>query len=109
MKRRVEILITVDDDDAVDRLRKLAVKHGWAVVRVHRGESQPGARPMLATAPEVVAEVVRLRDTGLSLRAVAADLNARGVAGAAGGRWWPRTVQAALRQARRASKGPRGG
>jgi len=93
---------------AVARLRAQAARNGGEVVQV-RHDASPGARPMLALTPGTVAEVVRLRDTGLSLRAIAADLNARGLPGALGGRWWPRTVQAALRQARRAAQGPQGG
>ena len=109
MTRRVEILLTVPEDGAVERVRALAAKHGWAVVQVHRGESQPGARPMAMLAPEAVARVVALRDTGLTYRGIADALNAEGVRGARGGQWWPRTVGAALRQAHRGLKERRGG
>lgn len=55
-----------------------------------------GARPMHELAPDAVAVACELRSRGLSLRATAAELNRRGVAGARGGRWHPRTVRRAL-------------
>jgi len=103
VKRRVEILLTVPDDGAVERVRALAAKHGWAVVQVHRGESQPGARPMTELAPEAVSRIVALHEGGgLTYQGIADVLNVAGVRGAKGGRWWPKTVAAALRQARAA-------
>ena len=100
----------VEHDTAVARLRVFAEKHGWAVVQVHRPDATPpGPRPMLATVPDAVGEVVKLRASGLSLRAIAANLNGRGLAGAHGGRWWAKTVQAALRQAQRSVPKPGAG
>jgi hypothetical protein len=104
--RPVEVVLRLGasgGDDAVERLRAFAEKRGWYVVQVHRGESQPGARPMMALAPEAVARVVALHEAGgLTYQGIADALNVAGTRGARGGRWWPKTVQAALRQARAA-------
>jgi len=101
--RPVEVVLRLGasgGDDAVERLRAFAEKRGWYVVRVDRGASQPGQRPMMASVPEVVARVEALEAKGLTYQGIADALNAEGVRGAKGGRWWPKTVGAALRQAR---------
>lgn len=58
-----------------------------------------GAPPMSELAPEAVQRVVMLRGKGLSHRAIAEQLNAEGVKGGRGGKWWGKTVRAALAQA----------
>ena len=58
-----------------------------------------GAPPMSELAPEAVRRVVELRGKGLSHRAIAEQLNAEGVKGSRGGKWWGKTIRAALAQA----------
>jgi hypothetical protein len=45
----------------------------------------------------VVLKMIEMRDAGLSLRAIAADLNATGVPAKRGGAWYPQTVSRVLR------------
>jgi len=53
-------------------------------------------------ADAVVADIVAMRESGLTLAAIATELNTRGVATAQGGaRWYPGTVAAVLRSASR--------
>jgi DNA invertase Pin-like site-specific DNA recombinase len=53
-------------------------------------------RPVV-TSPEVSARIAQLRSVGHSLAAIAATLNAEGVAASHGGRqWWPSSVQSVL-------------
>lgn len=42
---------------------------------------------------KIVAEVIRLRESGATLASIADDLNARGIEGKRGGRWYPSTVR----------------
>ncbi len=58
-----------------------------------------GAPPMSELVPETVQKVATYRAEGLSLRAIVDRLNAEGVKGGRGGKWWVRTVRAALAQA----------
>ena len=41
----------------------------------------------------IVADILRMRESGSSLAAIADDLNARGIEGKRGGRWFPSTVR----------------
>lgn len=58
-----------------------------------------GAPRAVDLSPELVMRVAKLREQGLTLRAIAAKLNDDGVPGARGGKWWTKTVAAALDQA----------
>jgi hypothetical protein len=46
--------------------------------------------------PELVERIVREREGGASLSAIAASLTADGVATAHGGKWWPGTIRKVL-------------
>lgn len=60
-------------------------------------ETKHVGRPR-ALSPETVAEVIRLRDSGLTLRAVAEQMNAAGIQSASGGLDWSTAkVQSALK------------
>jgi hypothetical protein len=74
----------------IDHLRYL-------IARLDEMESRQGGR---APADEdVVAEIVRLRGDGLSLRAIAAELNRREIPTPHGGqRWYASSVQSVLRR-----------
>jgi DNA invertase Pin-like site-specific DNA recombinase len=53
-------------------------------------------RPIV-TSPDVAGRIARLREAGQSLAAIAATLNADGIAASHGGRrWWPSSVQSVL-------------
>jgi DNA invertase Pin-like site-specific DNA recombinase len=58
-----------------------------------------GAPRAVDLSPALVVRVAKLREQGLTLRAIAAKLNEDGVSGARGGKWWTKTVAAALDQA----------
>jgi hypothetical protein len=75
----------------VDELeRLLAVRRRAARARV---QARPPGRPT-ATPPDVVARIRAERAAGKSLRQIALDLNASGVATAHGGaEWWPSAVR----------------
>lgn len=62
-----------------------------------------GAPDMSAKAPELVERIAQLRDRGLSIRAIADKLNADGVPGLRGGKWWTKNVRSALAQSLRGS------
>jgi hypothetical protein len=68
------------------------------LLREVEGWERPRGRPGLsAVAPGVAKRIAALRDRGLSLQAIAADLNAQGVPTPRGGALWrPSSVQAAL-------------
>lgn len=59
-----------------------------------------GAPSTIELNPELVKRLSNMRRAGLSLRAIADQLNEENVQGARGGKWWPRTVRAVLGQAR---------
>src|SRR4051794_27049149 len=68
---------------------------------IKRAEGVRLGRPRSLSGP-VVTRVVREREAGRSLRAVASDLNAEGVPTAQGGaRWYASTVRAVLASAER--------
>lgn len=68
-----------------------------ALAVVRASGKRLGAPPMSEKVS--LARVVELREQGLSLRAIVARLNAEGVPTAKGGKWWTKTVEAALAQA----------
>lgn len=72
-------------------------KDALAVVRA--SGKRLGAPRAVDLSPALVARVAKLREQGLTLRAIAAKLNEDGVPGARGGKWWTKTVAAALDQA----------
>lgn len=57
-----------------------------------------GRPPMSATVPGVVSRIHQLKEQGLSLRAIAEQLNQEGIPSARGGKWWVKTVRSALGQ-----------
>ncbi len=59
-----------------------------------------GAPPMRERVPEVVARIASMRAGGMTLHQIANALNAEGVQGARGGRWWPKNVRAAIAQSK---------
>lgn len=70
-----------------------------ALAAVKASGKRLGAPPMSATTPGAVKRICDLRATGLSLRAIAERLNKEKVPAARGGKWWTKTVVAALAQA----------
>lgn len=68
-----------------------------ALAQVKASGKRLGAPPMSEKVS--LDRVVELRRQGLSLRAIAAQLNTEGVPTAKGGQWWTKTVAAALEQA----------
>lgn len=70
-----------------------------ALAQLKASGKKLGSPNMTATAPESVKRVVELRKEGLSTRAIAAKLNEEGVRTGRGGKWWCKTVRAALSQA----------
>jgi DNA invertase Pin-like site-specific DNA recombinase len=65
---------------------------------VKKGQGVTLGRPK-AVSPAVVKRIARLRRKGLAYRAIADDLNERGVLTAHGGRqWYPPTVRVVLSQ-----------
>jgi DNA invertase Pin-like site-specific DNA recombinase len=73
----------------------------WARQRDRRaqngGHAGSGGRPAVRDLPELHARIAALREGGLTLRAIADDLNAEGVPTLRGGaRWRPSSVQAAV-------------
>lgn len=70
-----------------------STRRGMAAAR-ERGPV--GGRPRVADRPELVARIVELREQGLTLKAIAEQLNADGVPTLRGGKEWrPSSVQAA--------------
>lgn len=69
-----------------------------ALAHVRSRGTRLGAPPMSQTAPDAVKRIATLKADGLSLRQIADKLNAEGVKGGRGGRWWTKTVRAALQQ-----------
>lgn len=70
-----------------------------ALAQVKASGKRLGAPRAVDLDAGLVERVAGLRREGLSLRAIAAKLNADGVPGARGGKWWTKTVSAALDQA----------
>jgi len=69
-----------------------------ALAHVRAQGQRLGAPSMSMINPEAVRKVHELRAQGLTLRAIVERLNAEGVASVRGGKWWVKTVRAALRQ-----------
>jgi DNA invertase Pin-like site-specific DNA recombinase len=77
-----------------------------ALAAVRASGKRLGAPPMMDRVPEVVARIVAMRAAGKTLHQICDELNAEGVAGARGGRWWPKNVRAALAQGAAAHPSP---
>lgn len=69
-----------------------------ALAHVRAQGRRLGRPPMSEIAPVAVARVHALRAAGMPLRAIAEQMNQEGIPGARGGRWWLKTVRAALAQ-----------
>ena len=70
------------------------VREGLA--RARAAGKRLGAPPCSVLIPGTVERIRAMRAAGLSLRVIADQLNAEGVEGGRGGKWWPRTVRAVL-------------
>jgi excisionase family DNA binding protein len=78
--------------------RQLMVSREELERHAHRHHSTRGRPPVLSDA--LLARIVALREQGMSLPRIGAQLEREGVPTAHGGvRWWPSAVQAALRRA----------
>jgi site-specific DNA recombinase len=69
-----------------------------ALAHVRAQGQRLGAPSMSMVNPEAVRTVHELRAQGLTLRAIVERLNTEGVPSVRGGKWWVKTVRAALRQ-----------
>jgi DNA invertase Pin-like site-specific DNA recombinase len=90
---------------------------GWERERIARrtrsGLAEVGAqggivgRPAVSDAPELTERIAAMRAAGMTLQAIADQLNAEGVATLRGGAMWqPSSVQAALGYRRPSARGP---
>jgi DNA invertase Pin-like site-specific DNA recombinase len=80
-------------------------RHGLAEVRA--SGAHPG-RPAVSDRPELAERITRMRTSGMTLQAIADQLNAEGVPTSRGGTMWrPSSVQAALGYRRPGQRGPR--
>jgi DNA invertase Pin-like site-specific DNA recombinase len=62
-----------------------------------KAEGRPVGRPSIGNRPELRRQIVQMRESGMTLQAIADRLNADGVATLRGGaKWRPSSVQAAL-------------
>jgi DNA invertase Pin-like site-specific DNA recombinase/peptidoglycan hydrolase-like protein with peptidoglycan-binding domain len=79
-------------------------RSGLAAVRA---EGRPAGRPAVSDRPELTERIIAMRDAGMTLQAIADQLNAEEVPTLRGGAMWrPSSVQAALGYRRPASRGP---
>lgn len=69
-----------------------------ALAHVRAQGKRLGAPPNSSLAPQAVQRVHALRTQGLTLRKIVTVLNDEGVKGGRGGKWWVKTVRAALEQ-----------
>jgi site-specific DNA recombinase len=75
-------------------------RHALQLVKDRGGKL--GAPTMNETVPATVRKVHQLRAQGLTIRQIADQMNADGIPGSRGGRWWVKTVRAALAQGKTA-------
>lgn len=75
-----------------------------ALAQVRASGKRLGAPTTLMKSESTVALIVKLRDDGLSIRAICEKLNADGVRGIRGGKWWVKNVRSVLAQAAAAPK-----
>lgn len=84
------------------RAKARGVRLGNPNIRAVQGKGTLAAKAnaqRVMTNPDLVNEIATLRENGLSLRAVAADLNRKGIPTARGGLWHASTIRNVLQEA----------
>ena len=103
--RLLAVLAEFERDLASERTRlaaayKRARGEAWATPPFGRAKDAAGRLVDDPVEQRAIADVLTLRSDGLSIRAIVAAMNARGVPTRDGGRWHIATVQRILRRAR---------